>query len=287
MANLKNSREVTIPISKELSLRGDLYLSSGNPVEPAPLAIVCHGFTAYRRYLFLPALAQAIADSGINALVVDFSRNGFDGATGQFNNPDLFSKNTFENERLELVQLIAALAERGVPELGVPAPRDFDLVGHSRGGVTVLGAAADPSIASLVSKVSAWSTPSDVQPARFGATPEVLQAWRAFGEVPYPIERLGIDASLKLEVLEEMEQDTERVERFAKAVTVPLLVIHGEVDQRIPLSCGEKIASWAPHGELVVIKDGDHVFNVASASDVSSKPILEAIAALQQFLKSC
>lgn len=271
-------QETRIRISEDVALEADFYHAEGS-ANPDRLVIVCHGFSAHRRFTFLPLIGEMLSQSGVSCLIPDFSRNGMDAKTGNFVDPVGFSQNTFENERQELVSLILRLREG--ESLG--AFKQFGLIGHSRGGVTVLGAAADTRVAECICRVSAWSTPSGTEPTRFGLTDAHREIWQKMGTLLYPIERLGVEAPLGIEVLEDMESDPNRVQRFAQALSIPLQVIHGTADVRVPISCGERIASWSQKATFVPIEDADHVFQCSS--DQRSSAYLEvALQKVAEFL---
>ena len=274
---------IEVEIKPSLSLGADLYLSE-EASESDRVAIVCHGFTAYRRYMFLPFIGEALATNGIPALLIDFSRVGVDSETGEFSDLEGFSRNTFENARIELVECIEAICSKNALASFGLTPSQVVLMGHSHGGVSVLGAAADSSVSQYVSSVSVWSTPSDIFPSRFGATDEQIAFWRENGEIPYPVERLGIEVPLKLEVLEDMESDPTRVEKFVRKISCPLQIIHGENDERIPLDCGKNLSGWATESELLVISGADHVFNVKFPKSEPTPEVKEATKKLVDFL---
>lgn len=273
-------KETRISISKEVALEADFYHSESG-ANPERLVIVCHGFSAHRRFAFLPMIGKELSQSGFSCLIPDFSRNGMDAKTGRFVDPAGFSQNTFENERQELVNLIIRLRE----EESLGAFKQFTLIGHSRGGVTALGAAADIRVAECISGVSAWSTPSGTEPTRFGLTDAHREIWQKMGTLLYPIERLGVEAPLGIEVLEDMEADPNRVQRFVQALSRPLQVIHGTADVRVPIACGERIASWSQQATFVPIEGADHVFQCSSEQRTSAYLEL-ALHRLKDFLMS-
>ena len=271
-------RETRIQISEDVALKADFYQGEGRVIQER-LVIICHGFSAHRRFAFLPVVGERLSRIGFSCLIPDFSRNGMDAKTGSFVDPIGFSQNTFENEREELVKLIMQLCA-GEP-LG--AFKQFILIGHSRGGITALGAAADTRIAASIASVSTWSTPSGTEPTRFGLTDAHREVWQKTGTLLYPIERLGVEASLGIEVLEDMESDPNRVHRFVQTLSIPLQVIHGTADVRVPLSCGELIASWSQQSTFCPIADADHVFQ-CSSEQRSSAYLASALAQFSAFL---
>ena len=52
------------------------------------------------------------------------------------------------------------------------------------------------------------------------------------------------------------------VERAAKAISCPTLVIHGTLDPAVHLSEGKRVCEWVPNGSFEPIVDADHVFGM-------------------------
>ncbi|RRD05717.1 alpha/beta hydrolase [Arachnia propionica] len=65
-----------------------------------------------------------------------------------------------------------------------------------------------------------------------------------------------------------------------RSIDVPLLVIHGDGDQNVPLAkSSARVSEFAPQAKLVVIKDGPHGVNVSHA-DHWNRAILDFLATL-------
>ena len=53
------------------------------------------------------------------------------------------------------------------------------------------------------------------------------------------------------------------IERAAKNISIPHLILHGALDRSIALEQGEKLHSWTPKSCFKIIPNADHVFNVS------------------------
>ena len=271
-------KEILVKLGNGIALKSDWYRAP-EAVDLGKVAVICHGFSAHRRFAFLPEIAKFLAERGISSLIPDFSRNGMDATTGQLTDPEGFSRNTFEHERQELVSLIDVISKDHV----FGEVKSIIVIGHSRGGVSALGAASDSQVSHVIERVSVWSAPSGTEPSRFGLTEEHRRIWEELGHIPYPIQRLGIETALGLEILEDMEREPNRVERYVRSLSMPLQIIHGTKDVRVPLSCGQQLAEWGEQSEFEPIEGADHVFQ-CSREFPSSAYLEEAIKALFRFL---
>src|SRR5690606_10531758 len=127
-----------IPGSDDQHLVGDAHLPAAHP---SAVAILCDGFLGYNDYGLLPHLASALAQAGILACRFNFSHSGMTRRTATFERPDLFERDTWRKQACDLGAVVDALAAGGLPGTAGPLP-PLVLVGHSRGGVTCLLAAA-------------------------------------------------------------------------------------------------------------------------------------------------
>ncbi|MCB0319521.1 MAG: alpha/beta fold hydrolase, partial [Bdellovibrionales bacterium] len=245
------------------SISGDYFSSIGtSPVDT--LVILCHGFTAFRRYAFFPDLARAICDLGVGVVSIDFPGNGVDAETGEFVDIESFSRNTVQQEVDDLTAFVESVVERGCSTLDLPPIARVILFGHSRGGLPVIECLAKASTHRALQAGILWSVPSDIHPMRFGLTPELEKIWREHGSIPYPVARIGQSLPLHLTVLEELLSDPYRVERHAKELQLPVLIVHGEEDPTVPVACGARIHEWIHGSTFVSVSGADHVFNFSS-----------------------
>ncbi len=231
---------VRIPFADDV-IWGDLYLPE--PVEAKRVVVLCHGFKGYRRWGFIPDVAEALRASGAAALAIDFSLNGTPYAAGATDNqsepvayvdPDRFARNTIARECAELGQVIDWIGDNKLD--GVAAGAAIGLWGHSRGGMSVLlNALADKPIRSVVT----WS--ATAHPNFY--TDRQKQRWRNEGGYRFTDRRLGIDLALGIDYLHDLEANDDNYNMAERAgeLTVPHLIVHGQSDLVIPVADAERL----------------------------------------------
>ena len=221
-----------------------------------PAVVVLHGFKGFKDWGMFPPLAERLARAGFTALTFNLSGSGVDDA-GEFSLPDQFAHNTFTAELSDLGRVVDALVEG---ELGVTRPSSLGLVGHSRGGgVAVLHTARDPRIGALVtwsaiSTVDRWPDPERVE-------------WRAAGVKEVRNARTGQVLPLYPDVLDDIEcnRATLDISAAASRLAVPWLIVHGTVDESVPLEEAERLFAAAPAGStrFLPIENAGHTFGAA------------------------
>ena len=221
-----------------------------------PAVVICHGFKGFKDWGCFPHLADRVARAGFTAVSFNFSGSGV-GEDGQtFDEPERFGHATFGKDLDDLASVVAALGAGDlVPDL--PPPTAVGLVGHSRGGgVALLHAAAHGGVDALVT----WSAIGTVH--RWG--PETVRLWRAAGSLPVTNQRTGDVLPLYLDVLDEIERHpTGRLDvpGAASRITCPWLLLHGEVDETIPVREAEELVARSDgRATLLVVPQGSHTF---------------------------
>ena len=107
----------TIPIStdSEHPVWADVY-ESGDKPRSGRVVVLCHGMKGYRRWGFIPRLAEALRADGITALAIDFSHNGVAGGDGGagggpvYPYPEMLRRNTIDRESRDLAAVIGDIA---------------------------------------------------------------------------------------------------------------------------------------------------------------------------------
>lgn len=274
---------LTVNLGNNSAISGDLYLPSSSATNR--LVILCHGFTAYRRYLFLPSLARSLAESGIAALSIDLPGTGTNGELGLIEDLNAFSTNTFRREEEGVRGLIKKIHHEGLNLKG--KIYQFDNIftfGHSRGGIAAIMGTHDTDGSLLAKATAVWASPSDLSPIRFGVTKEVEEAWRLSGEILYPVQRLGTELPLKTNILDDMLKNPLRLKETLSNNNLPLLVIHGSKDESIPVDCGKELSMWArDRSQLIEIPNTDHQFGASSQSGLASSELKKAISETVKF----
>lgn len=193
---------------------------------PAPAVAVLHGWGA-NGSLLLP-LAPYLHEAGYQALFLDARNHGLS------EHDDFASLPRFAED---LDVGIAWLRERD-------DVTSIALAGHSVGaGAAILAASRDPEIAAVVS-MSAFAHPREMMTNQ-------LRLTRLPGEVSdvllWPIEKII----------------GHRFDEFAPQLRIaevasPVLIVHGDADQVIPVGDAFRLYDEAPDGQILIVPGGEH-----------------------------
>jgi dienelactone hydrolase len=219
-----------------------------------------------------PPLADRLARAGFVAVSFNLSGSGVD-AAGDFTFPERFGHDTFSAELEDLERVIGALV---TGTLEVAPPSSLGLLGHSRGGgVAVLEAARDERVAALVT----WAAVSTVHRWPAG----VMAEWRKTGRHDVTNARTGQVLPLYTDVLDDNEANADRLDILAAAgrITVPWLLVHGDMDESVSPEEGALLATVMRHpaSRHEVIAGGGHTFGARHPWAGSTPELERAVAA--------
>jgi dipeptidyl aminopeptidase/acylaminoacyl peptidase len=201
--------------------------------QPHAAAILCHGMESSKESEKIVALSRQLAARGILALRFDFAGSG--------ESEGKFEEMTYsgEVEDLRAAYNFALQYE----------PRKIGIFGSSMGGtVAVLFAAQEKNVAALA------TIAAPVHPEKFSAkilTPEEARQWRTRGYIVYHDKRLNVS------LLDDMARLD--VPKAARKISCPVLVIHGDKDDTVPVAEGRELfAALAGPKRLCIIEGSDH-----------------------------
>lgn len=269
-------REVSsfeIPAAGDAVIRGDVH--HPRVESEKPLLIFCHGFKGFKDWGFFPFFGERLSAAGYPVLRFNFSLNGVGEDLLHFTELEKFKENTFSREREDLDRVIAAGQERKLP-----VRNDFEklvLVGHSRGGFAALSRAADDgSVRRLISLASIADTGKP--------SPDREEKWRKEGVRYITNSRTNQEMPLGLGLLEDMYQLEGEMERLARRLAIPHLIIHGTNDSAVSHESAEKLASWSVQSELHLIEGADHVFGARHPFQGSTEHLDQVVDLIEDFL---
>lgn len=230
-----------------LIIRGEARI----PENAKGTVVVCHGFKGFAHFSFFPYLAEKLAESGFRAITFDFSGSGVGEDRENFTNRDAFTHNTYMQELDDIELVVDEARVRDWIDGG------YGLFGHSRGGgMAILHAARDPNVKALVT----WAAISSTN--RW--PPETVADWRQSGYIPITNARTGDVIPLSTDILREVEEHGHNrlnIASSASQVRVPWLIVHGDEDESVPVSEGERLSSLAgTNGEFLRLKGVNHSF---------------------------
>ena len=207
--------------------------------EKCPLVVVIHGFTGHMEEEHITAVSGMLNEIGFATLRAEMYGHG--GSDGEFRNHTLY-------KWLTNVLTVIDYARR------LEWVTDLYLCGHSQGGLTVMLAAAmkHEVIKGLIPMSPAISIPDDAREGlllgcRFDPNhiPEVIVSSERGWELNGNYIRVA---------------QTIRVEEAIRKYTGPVLLIHGDQDETIPVSRSIEAKKLYTDAELVLIPGAMHCY---------------------------
>ena len=204
-----------------------------------PLVIVIHGFTGHMEERHITATAETFNDLGYATLRVDMYGHGRSG--GQFRNHTLFKWMTNAMTVIDYARTLDFVTE-------------LYLCGHSQGGLTVMLAAAlkQDVIRGIIPMSPAVTIPED---ARRG---NVLGLEFDPDHIP---EEVSFPNGFVLSGNHIRVSQMIRVEDAIDRYTGPVLLIHGEMDETIPVQASVDAAERYQNAQLVIIPGETHCYD--------------------------
>jgi Dipeptidyl aminopeptidases/acylaminoacyl-peptidases len=239
-------RDFQITSREGLPIRGTL----AHPPGSRAIVVIIHGFKGFKEWGFFPWISEQLAAERIASCRFNMSRSGVGTDDEHFDRLDLFSDDTYTAELDDLKSVLQYIdsheSTRHLP---------LFLFGHSRGGaIAILGASSSPECEGIIT----WSSISKVD--RWDAA--TVEAWRRDGVIMILNQRTGQQMPMSTRILDDLEAHREELDVDAALANLhtPLLVVHGERDESVPVGEARHIAATAPNATLVVIAEGSHTY---------------------------
>ena len=231
--------------------------------QPKPVIVFVHGFKGFKDWGHFPLLARYFAEQSFVFVKLNLSHNGVVvGGTGDLEDMEAFGRNNFSLELDDLGYLLDELHRPGatpVPAAEMDLNRLF-LAGHSRGGGLVLLKAAEDA---RVRAVATWASIADVNQR----WPEaVVREWQARGVLHIENTRTGQQMPLYYQIVEDYERNQARLDiagNVSGPRRPPLLLLHGDQDETVPLAAAHRLQQLRPDAELRVLPGATHMFGGA------------------------
>ena len=207
--------------------------------EKCPLVIVIHGFTGHMEERHITAVSRTLNEIGFATLRVDMYGHGH--SDGRFEDHTLYKWLTNALTVIDYAKQLDFVT-------------DLYLCGHSQGGLTVMLAAAmkRDDIRGLIPLSPAWMIP---EAAREGTLlgqsfdpdhiPDLIPAW---GD-------RGLNGNYAR--VAQMIHVEEAIDRY----TGPVLIVHGDADDAVPVRYGIEAAERYRDCRLVLIPGDTHCYD--------------------------
>lgn len=242
------SNQIYIGSKQKVALY-DLYEST-NMTKRSEIVVFIHGYMGFKDWGCWNLVANYFVENGMSFAKFNLTHNGTTlENTLDFNDLDSFGLNTYSNELADISLFIAHLEN-------THQFSKIHLVGHSRGGGMAILAGKTPS----VETITCWAPISSIE-NRFPKGEE-LEKWarsnvyyklngRTKQEMPHFYSQY--DDFLK-------NKDKLDIEKSARKIGKPVLVIHGENDESVSVKEGKDLAEWSV-GKFISISNTSHTFD--------------------------
>ena len=256
----KNSGSV--PSNEGLPIYYDFYVPSGNSEKKFPVVIFLHGFKGFKDWGAFPDACAELCGAGFAVLAMNFSLNGVSENMLEFDQLDLFARETLTRDLEDVGTVIEAL-KGGVisTDKAILDTDTMGILGHSRGGHTAVAAAAEyPEIACLVT----WSAVADYN-AHWSK--QMISDWNEKGVTEIKNGRTGQIMPVNDVVYKDAKENADRLMavKRVRELNLPALFVHSKGDLGVPYSEAEKLYRNCPSQdkELKLIPGSGHTFDTA------------------------
>ncbi len=251
-------------------IRYDLYTPShfGGTL---PVVMFLHGFKGFKDWGAFPDAFYEMVRSGCAVLAFNFSRNGIDRNTDTFERLDLFEKETFSQDLLDVQTVINALHNRKITSnMSELETERIAIVGHSRGGHTAVVAAADfTEIDTLIT----WSAVADYE-EHF--TDQMKKDWEEKGYTEIVNSRTKQTMKIDRAVYDDLVKHRDQLIALnrVKKLTIPCCFIHGSLDETVPVDNTQRLFEACPskEKERILINNADHTYGCSHPWEVDDLP---------------
>jgi dienelactone hydrolase len=242
------------------------YLENGSPKD---VVIFCHGYKGYKDWGAWNLVAETFAKKNIFFIKMNFSHNG--GTAEQpIDFPDLeaFGQNNFMKELDDLDSLLSWVHSANAYKNELNTSK-ITVIGHSRGGgIVVLKAASD----NRITKVISWAGVSDFG-SRFPKG-EALDVWEKNGVAYITNARTNQQMPHYFQFYSTFIENEQilTISTAVKKLNIPYLIVHGSMDETVPLAEAKKLNTWYNKSQLEVIEGANHTFGSSQPWNERSLP---------------
>ncbi len=232
-------------------------LSYSTYPESVPIVVFAHGFKGFKDWGAWPLAAEIFAAKRLPFFKFNFSHNGTTPNHLQdFKDLEGFGNNNFKIEYDDL-GCVLDFIDKKAETFPFVWNGEVHLIGHSRGGaIALLRASQDERI----SKCATWASVSDLE--RYLEMKDFTE-WKNDGVHTIVNGRTNQEMPIYFQFIEAFAENAEllRLGKQLENFERPLLIIHGEEDNVVPIADAHTIYNEVPHAILVEIEKADHTFN--------------------------
>lgn len=250
------TKETYILNGQHKPILADITLEPTNT--PKPMVVFVHGYKGFKDWGCWYLVAEKFAKAGFAFVKFNFSHNG--GTMEEpIDFPDLeaFGRNNYTKELDDIQTVINFFTDSQYTLANEIDTDKISVIGHSRGGgISIIAAKEDSRIKHFIS----WAGVSDFE-MRFPKGFKKL-VWRLRGVGHVENSRTKQKMPHYYEFYTNFIKNRERlnIKRALEKLTIPVLLLHGDNDDTVPLWEAENMKKWNPTSVFEVIPNGDHVF---------------------------
>lgn len=245
-----------------LPIHYDLYLPKEQREQKVPVIIFLHGFKGFKDWGAFPDACAEMSTAGFAVLAINFSLNGIGENMTEFDQLELFSRETLSQDLIDVGTVIIGLKGGKISADDLSLDTDnIGILGHSRGGHTAVAAAAEyPEIKCLVT----WSAVANYNTHW---SDEMIADWNEKGVTKIENSRTGQVMPVKDVVYQDALKNADRL-MAVKRVTeldIPVLFIHAKGDEGVPYSEAERLYRNCESEikEIELLAGSGHTFGTA------------------------
>lgn len=221
--------------SDGISLHAKLDKAPG--VEKGPLCILIHGFTGHMEEDHIVGAQKAINDAGVAVLRVEMYGHGK--SEGEFKNHTLYK---WVTNALSVVDYARSL----------DFVTDIYLSGHSQGGLLTMlvGGMCSDVFKAIIPLSPAWMIPDGAREGNLlgvSFDPENIPETLISGDLVLSGNYIRVAQTIHPE---------DEIRRY----NGPVLIVHGDADETVPIYFGEKAAELYKNATLIKVHGDDHCF---------------------------
>lgn len=252
-----------------------IYMNAG---KNTPLVIIANGHNGFYNYGMFPYIQENLYKSDMSSYSFNYSHGGVIEDTDYFDDLQKYEKNCM---RLEKEDILCALQSYNTGKFGLHG-KVFILT-HSLGGAPTVFATEKAEQLQL--KIDGIILICSVKTLRFWPS-AMIDEWKEKGVYYKRNNRTQQDLPQGKEFLSEIlaSNDLWNIEATVKRIKVPILIVHGEKDEAVPLEHGEALFSWCknnnPKNGIVIVANATHTFN-------TKHPFVGPTDELEEMLKVC
>jgi len=268
----------SVPSNENLPIYYDLYYPADSKEDRLPVILFLHGFKGFKDWGAFPDACRELSKNGFGVLAMNFSLNGVGESMTEFDQLDLFARETLSQDLDDVRTVIEALKEKDITVQGCSFDTDtIGVLGHSRGGHTAVAASAEyPEIKCLVT----WSAVADYN-ARW--SDDMIKDWEEKGVTEIKNGRTGQIMPVKDVVYKDAIKNADRLMAVKRVgeLDIPAFFIHSKGDEGVPYSEAEKLYEHcAAEGKKIeLIPNSGHTFDTEHPfeSDTFPEPFAKVV----------